>query len=242
MKKQIITIIVTLLIPLISIGQTTYVLSTGVSNYGDEHLNLRNSSKDAKAFGKLFQGKKNTKVSVVTSSNATKENIMTRLKAIKLLAKPEDKVIFFFSGHGDTNCFIAFDLPITYNDIIQTLKEMKTPKVFFFIDACNSGSVQDVTTEYQWSGEAGSSISFMMSSRASEYSFENQWLENGFFTQALLKALRGKADADGNKDITLMECFKYVHADVVMRCTEKQQQHPQLISNKSLYDEVIISW
>ncbi|MBR7053910.1 MAG: caspase family protein [Prevotella sp.] len=239
MKKILTLLVLTALLPLSVLSQTTYVLSTGVSNYGRPGVNLRNTTKDAKAFGALFKQQKNTKVSVVTSSNATKANIMKHLDAIQMLAKPEDKVVFFFSGHGDTDCFIAYDGGFRYSDFIDKLRQMNTNKVFVFIDACLSGSVQNTTSEYQWTGGKGDAVSFMMSSRASEYSYENQWLDNGYFTQALLLALRGKADTDSNRQVTLMEAFKYVHKDVTNRVSE---QHPQLIANKSLYDEVIASW
>lgn len=239
MRKLITCIAIIMMMPMLTIAQTTYVLSTGVSNYGNPDANLRNTTKDAKAFAALFKSRPNTKVSVVTSSKATKSNILKYLNAIKTLAKPQDKVIFFFSGHGDTDCFIAYDGGFYYRDLINTLRQMKTNKVFVFIDACLSGSVQSSASEFQWSGDNGGAISFMMSSRASEYSFENRWLDNGFFTQALLLALRGKGDTDSNKKITLIEAFKYVHKDVT---TRESRQHPQLIANKSLYDEVLISW
>ena len=239
MRKLFSCIAIIIMMPLLTIAQTTYVLSTGVSNYGDPMVNLRNTTKDAKAFATLFKKMPNTKVSVVTSSKATKSNILKYLDAIKTLAKPEDKVIFFFSGHGDTDCFIAYDGGFYYKDLINKLRQMKTNKVFVFIDACLSGSVQSSTSEFQWTGDNGGAISFMMSSRASEYSFENQWLDNGFFTQALLLALHGKGDTDGDRKITLIETFKYVHKDVT---TRESRQHPQLIANKSLYDEVLISW
>lgn len=238
MKKLILCIAI-ILMPMLTVAQTTYVLSTGVSNYGNPQANLRNTTKDAKAFAALYKKQPNTKVSVVTSSKATKANILKYLNAIKTLAKPEDKVIFFFSGHGDTDCFIAYDGGFYYRDLINTLRQMKTNKVFVFIDACLSGSVQSSASEFQWTGENGGAVSFMMSSRASEYSYENQWLNNGYFTQALLLALRGKGDTDGNKKITLIEAFKYVHKDVTAR---ESNQHPQLIANKSLYNEVLISW
>ncbi len=239
MRKLISCIAIIIMMPLLTIAQTTYVLSTGVSNYGDPQVNLRNTTKDAKAIAALFKKRPNTKVSVVTSSKATKENILKYLNAIKTLAKPNDKVIFFFSGHGDTDCFIAHDGGFYYKDLINTLRQMKTSKVFVFIDACLSGSVQSSVSEFQWTGDNGGAVAFMMSSRASEYSYENQWLNNGYFTQALLLALRGKSDTDGNKKISLIEAFKYVHKDVT---TRESKQHPQLIANKSLYDEVLISW
>ena len=58
-----------------------------------------------------------------------------------------------------------------------------------------------------------------------------------FFTQALLKGLRGKCDYDHNKEITVLELFKYIHADVTRRSLKGQ--HPQLIAPKGMHDKVI---
>ncbi len=239
MKKLLLAIIIIALFHTIGEAQTTYVLSTGISNYGNSNSNLHNPSKDAKAIAEIFKKQQNSKVSVVTGSNATKSNITSHLEAIKRLAKPEDKVVFFFSGHGMQNNLIVHDGLFHYIDLIDILKQMDTKKVFVFIDACQSGSVANSTPNYEWTGENAASISFMMAARADEYSFENQWLNNGYFTQALLLALRGKADTDGNRKITLMEAFKYVHKDVT---TRDSRQHPQLIANSALYEEVLTSW
>lgn len=239
MKKQLLLIAFIALLPVFGCAQTTFVLSMGVSNYGDESANLHNPSKDAKAIADLFRKQKDSKVSVVTSSNVTQGNIKRHLEAIQQLAKPQDKVIVFFSGHGTQNNLVFHDGLFNFIDLIDLLKQMKTKKIFVFIDACRSGSVTNSTPNYEWNGEKAASMSFMMGCRAEEYSFENQWLDNGFFTQALILALRGKADTNKDRKITLMEAFKYVHKDV---STRESRQHPQLIASSSLYDEVLTAW
>ena len=220
-------------------AQKTYVLSTGVSNYGDPQANLGNTTKDAKSIGALFKSQKNTKVSVLTSSNANKSNIKTHLEAIAKLSKPDDKVIFFFSGHGNTGYFYAYDGPFYYTELLSLLRTIKAKGIYVFVDACMSGSVSDNATSYDWASSRTSSVSLMMSSRADELSVESGWVNNGYFTQALLKALRGKSDTDHNRQITLMEAFKYVHKDVTDRIST---MHPQLIANKELFDTVITRW
>jgi uncharacterized caspase-like protein len=79
-----------------------------------------------------------------------------------------------------------------------------------------------------------------VSCRSDEYSSESRILGAGYFTQALLKGLRGMADTDNNKQITVIELFKYIYGDVLTH--SQQKQHPQLIAPKSLYDVVISKW
>lgn len=83
----------------------------------------------------------------------------------------------------------------------------------------------------------------MMSSRADEYSIEHPWVGHGFFTQALLKGLRGKADANKDKKITVRELFNYVYNDVQHSTANMEaSQHPQLIGVKEVADAVVVDW
>ena len=180
-------------------------------------------------------------VTTLTSSNATISNIEKKLNAIIQLAKPEDKIIFFFSGHGDTGMILAYGPEsFYYRDLMKMLSKAKTKEVFCFIDACMSGSV--TPTEYEWA-DAHKGVTFMMSSRANEYSTENNWIGHGFYTQALLKGLRGKADKNEDRQITLMELFRYVYNDVTARTQKyRQVQHHVLIGQSSYHDKVITKW
>lgn len=228
---------------LISIGvnaQKTYALLTGVSNYGVQGANLQNTTKDVKQLKKVLD-KQGMIVTTLTSSNATIPNMEKKLNAIIQLAKPEDKIIFFFSGHGDTGQILAYGPEaFYYRDLMKILSKAKTTEVFCFIDACMSGSVSP--TEYDWV-DAHKGVSFMMSSRADEYSTENNWIGHGFYTQALLKGLRGKADINDDRKITLMELFRYVYNDVTARTRNNNQtQHPMLIGPSSSHDTVITRW
>lgn len=227
----------------ISIGinaQKTYALLTGVSNYGVQGANLQNTTKDVKQLKKVLD-KQGMIVTTLTSSNATIPNMEKKLNAIIQLAKPEDKIIFFFSGHGDTGQILAYGPEaFYYRDLMKILSKAKTTEVFCFIDACMSGSV--CPTEYDWV-DAHKGVSFMMSSRADEYSTENNWIGHGFYTQALLKGLRGKADINDDRKITLMELFRYVYNDVTARTHNyTQTQHPVLIGPSSSHDTVITRW
>lgn len=225
-------------------AQRTYALIAGVSNYGDTEVNLHNTTKDVKELGKVLKNQKAV-VAMVTSKYANADNIMKKLDAIIKVAKPEDKILFFFSGHGTTGGIIVYGKTLfKYNDLVAKLSTAKTNKVFCFIDACMSGSVTDAGTSAYTLGQASNNkITFFMSSRADEFSFENQWLGNGYFTQALLKGLRGKADANGDKKITVSELYRYIFTDVTNRIgNAKEQQHPQLIGPKSNFGVVLAQW
>ena len=232
---------------LISIGinaQKTYALLTGISNYGFDGLNLRNTTKDVKQLKKILD-QQDMIVTTLTSKYATRENMEKKLNAIIQLAKPEDRIIFFFSGHGNTGSFLAYGpQSFSYRELMSFFAKAKAKEVFCFIDACMSGSAGEIF-EYDWSNDPNihKGVTFFMSSRAEEYSTENNWIGHGFFTQALLKGLRGKADKNGDRNVTVIELFNYIYNDVTARTHDYEQiQHPQLIGPGSSHNTILTNW
>ena len=74
---------------------------------------------------------------------------------------------------------------------------------------------------------------------SSETSSESPLVGSGLMTNGIMKGLRGKADSDGDKNITAIELFKYIHKDVQLH---NKRQHPQLVTSKALYNNVLMSW
>jgi len=70
------------------------------------------------------------------------------------------------------------------------------------------------------------------SSKGGEASWEFDYLKNGAFTEAILEALSGKADTDGNGSVAIDELQKYVN-ESVNKYTEGKQ-HP-VIDRDNIY-------
>lgn len=239
--KRISFLLLVLIVAICVNAQHTYVLLTGVSNYNDPKVeNLHLTTKDVKLLKQVFDKQSATTTKVLTGKYATHDNITKNLKVLVQHAKPEDKIIFFFSGHGSPGAFVVYGTSLfQYTDLIRTLSAARTKNVFCFIDACMTGSVAStINSTYGWGSD--NKITFVMSSRADETSIENPYVGQGFFTQALVKALRGQADTNSDRRVTLLEAFKYLHADVVNSSLDKQ--HPQLIGPKERFNTVITKW
>lgn len=221
----------------------TFVISIGVSSYQNSDNNLSQTTKDAKQFKAVMEN--HTKdITILTSKYANKANILEKLRAISNRAQIGDKVILFFSGHGYPGGVVAHDNTITYQEINDILSKSAASAKICFVDACHAGSVEDVRDNNKiFKAPTSGNIIYMMSSRADEYSIEHPWVGHGFFTQALLKGLRGKADANKDKQITVMELFTYVYNDV-QHTTAKMEasQHPQLIGVKEVANAVVVDW
>lgn len=218
-----------------------FVLATGVSNYGDDEINLSQTTKDAKRFVELIKTQTND-VTLLTSKNVTRANVLEKLRAICNRAGKGDRVIFFYSGHGMPGAICGYDKNITYDDLIDILESSEASEKICFIDACHAGSLSDSANKSDWAEKAkgAKNMAFFVACRPDEYSVESSVLGAGYFTQALLKGLRGKADKDNNKQLTVIELFKYIYGDVLKHSNKRQ--HPQLIAPESMYDKVLMAW
>ena len=137
--------------------------------------------------------------------------------------------------------------PVSYSEMMQLFSASKAQEIVCFFDACFSGTIaQDVRS-------SDKDIVFFLSSRPDEMSQEDSgWIGAGYLTQALLKGIRGMADTDHNKEVTVMELFKYIYKDVTARVEKrnsnapddryKVRQHPQLVAAKRSYNMVLTKW
>lgn len=242
MERRLTALLMTLMM-VIGAYARTFVLSVGVSNYQDNDLNLAQTTKDAKQFKSVMEN--HTKdITILTSKYANKANILEKLRALSNRAQKGDKLVVFFSGHGYPGGVLSFDKTISYQEINDILSKSAASAKICFVDACHAGSVSDVKDNSKaYKAPTTGNIIYMMSSRADEYSVEHPWMGHGFFTQSLLKGLRGKADANRDKKLTVRELFNYVYNDV-QQTTSKMEvsQHPQMIGVKDVADAVIVSW
>lgn len=209
-----------------SIHAETYVVCVGIGNYADPKVqNLTKTEADAKAMAEFY--KKGTQnVITITGKYATKDQILKSLNSQFSRAKDDDKIVFFFSGHGYPGGFCPYDMTkieegLKYSDVISIMQKSKAKNKFIFADACHSGAIRQNNSDTE--PKAGNVLLFL-SSRGNEYSEESPFLANGYFTKHLLRGLGGGADSNKDKRITARELFKYVSEGV--KSQTNNQQHP----------------
>lgn len=241
MKRKLFLLAVLLMFVCSAMAGRTYVLVAGVSSYSDTSANLPTTTNDAKRIAELMR-KHSDDVSLITSRYATKEKLLAKLREISTAANSDDRIVFYFSGHGNKGCILPYDLkPLYYTEIIDILAASKASVKMVFVDACMSGSATKVGETGNWKEKLTSgNIVFMTASRAEEISVADNILTAGWFTHAFLKGAKGLADADKDRKITVLELFTYIYNDVVNRSEKKQ--HPQLIATKKHQKDVVLSW
>lgn len=242
MKAKLFTIL-TLLCIAFSMHARVFVLSVGVSNYYGNENNLPQASRAAQQFADAM--KLQTKdVTLLTSKYATVANIREKLNAIVNRAQKEDRIVFFHEGHGYDGGFCGVDGTITYKELAQTLAKSKANLKLVFLGGCHSGSAKNAGV-LDYGDQA-----WITATRADELGAEAGGAPY-YFGGSVSKGLRGKADYNADKDVTLIELFKYVYNDITNKSSKSvytdengnsfhHYQHPTLIAPKALHDRVII--
>jgi hypothetical protein len=182
---------------------------------------------------------------------ATREAVLSGLDDLRRRAQPEDIVCVYFSGHGaltgkpDESSLLTVDS--STSDLINTsvsafelsnaLKRIEARRLIVFLDACHAagaGTLKDVAlspqpifgvaekTLSQLAEGAGRAL--MASCRSSESSLIMPGAQNSAFTEALLEALKGKADKLKEGVVRVFDLFDYVSRTVPI--TTREKQHP----------------
>ncbi len=231
------------ILAIFAIDARTYVLITGVSNYSQRGLKpLSQSTKDAKAMWNLMKPRY-PDTSLLTGQHANTRKVSSALAQLAAAAGPNDQIYFFFSGHGTNGAFCLSDANMSYTDLISILSKSKSKQIVVFIDACHSGTMAAAIKQLKAQGVYKGNIACIVSSRGNETSIEAPITGSGFLAQGLIKGLRGKADGNGDKKLTLQELFNYTFNDVTTRAARfDASQHPQLITPQTLKNMILWTW
>lgn len=214
-----------------------HALIVGISDYLSKSIpDLRFGAKDAKDFARLLGAQrglyKNTNLDVLVDKNATKRNIEDCLARAFKIAKEDDTLLFFFSGHGETiperdDEYFAYVYDSNPGDVLNTglalsgmrmIKEVKARRAIVIYDTCFAGSSSDLQTSHGAMGLKDFARLFrdkpnrviIASSSTPEQAREFQSLKNGVFTHFLLKGLDGEGDSNGDGIVSVAELYDYV--------------------------------
>ena len=221
-------------------GSKTYAVVVGISDYKSLNYtngDLRYADKDAQKFVSFLKSKQGgaiftTDMVVLLNEDATKENIIKSLLSFEK-AKSNDKIWFYFSGHGIVDGLVPYDAAanhystiLTYTEIKKAFKASLASTKICIADACHTGSMQPKSNKSNNTNTKNDNfnmnIAMILSSRSSQNAVENFAARGGVFTYFLLKGLYGYADFDKNKSITIKELFQYVSPKVKKNTPNRQ--------------------
>jgi hypothetical protein len=152
--------------------------------------------------GKLFETQQDkmfgrVQAQMLLNEQGTTANILQGLSWAGSRATSETYTVVFLAGHGTNRNFkgefefMTYDGKVTWQQLQTSLAKVPG-KVILILDSCHSGALENTGNMIVFS----SSLSHQVSGETAD---------DGFFTQALLEGLSGKADMDGNGIVTLAE-------------------------------------
>ena len=224
MKKLLCVALLLLIMPCM-VKATTYLVSIGISDYPGTSLDLNLPVNDAQTITWVYSKNKDLRYCQLLNENATRANIIKAMDKVFSMAKANDVVVLYYSGHGYEGGFRVYDTNLSYNEIREAMAKTKCKNKMIFADACFSGQLRS-NNKNSTANESAKKANVMLflSSRNDEVSIENSAMENGFFTTYLQKGLKGAADKNEDRIITAKELFDYVHKNVIR--ISNNQQHP----------------
>ncbi len=165
-------------------------------------------------------------IRILIDEDATRMKIMSAMRQTFLKADENDVVLLYFSGHGLKGSFLPVDFDgfnnkLQHEDVQSVFNESKAKHKICFADACHSGTLTamrapgNVLTNYYnaFEGSRGGTA-LLLSSKGDEYSLEDQGLRQGIYSHFLIRGLKGEADSNRNKIVTIQELFNFVYKKV----------------------------
>ena len=174
--------------------------------------------------------------------DATVERINTGLREFLQQATEKDFVLFYFAGHGIPDPNRPQDLYLMAHDsdpeniagsgllmrhVREAIAEVRARDVLILTDACHSAGmaaprnirslainpIHNVFLEKMRHASGG--LAILTASEAAQVSLEGpKWQGHGVFTYFLLEGLRGAADLDQDRLVTLGEIMEFVREQV----------------------------
>jgi hypothetical protein len=214
-----------------------YALLVGVSNYGADFTALPSAVKDVRALQRVLL---NPDIGGFFESDVTalvdcdQQEIQRAVFRLFNDRKPDDLLLFYFSGHGVTDNRSDFylasknankkELDITAvpaTNIHTQMNKSRSQRQVVILDCCHSGAfskgmtAKDGGTVNVLPKLGGEGRAILTASDSTKYAFEQEGFELSLYTHFLVEGLeKGAADQDGDGEISVDELYEYVKEKV----------------------------
>ncbi|MGA0555886.1 caspase family protein [Larkinella sp. VNQ87] len=207
-------------------AQQTYAVVLGVADYVGTQNDLHYADADARLITQFLRSPRGGRVPAshivtLTNNEVTRVNVLRAFRVFEL-ARPGDRIIFYFSGHGLDGKFFTYNgQELLHQELKNAFRRSAAKTKIVWADACYSGSMRRKTKvrlvsnpTYRQLNDPSLNIIVMASSRSSQSSAEYSSLRQGAFTFYMVKGAEGAADKDRNGVVTIGEHFRYVYQSV----------------------------
>jgi len=207
-----------------------FALVVGANDGGTDRVVLRYAGSDAEAvsavlerFGGVDPG------DLVRLADPTPEQLAEAIDAMSKRVRAARhggqhvQFVFYYSGHSDEQGLLLGGQRVDYQDLRREVQAVPADVRIAVLDSCASGAFTRtkggtkrapflVSPAAEVKGHA-----FLTSSSADEAAQESDRVGGSFFTHYFTTGLRGAADADGDRLITLSEAYAFAFDETLAR-------------------------
>jgi len=215
--------------------QNLWILAIGIDNYENMpplSFSVKNTYDIIDMF-KEQEGERYAKVNyrIIADDNKntvfpTKENIIKNVNEYFNYATPNDVLILYISGHGESALNNYYFLPVNYRaKNYSTAVSLNELNVFYerpgrkimILDFCFSGGVKDINITDIFRNQ---STAILASSRRDQQSMEIEYYES-IFTKELIYGIKEGTEALNN-EVKLIDLEKYLKSIVPHKTSQNQ--------------------
>ncbi len=216
-----------------------YALLIGVADGGPSRPHLRYAASDAQAMGRVLETLGGVApADAVFVSDPTRAAVDAGFAAVEARLQADRsagvrrELLIYYSGHSDEEGLLVGRDRYPYDDLRARVQRSPADLRLVILDSCASGAFTRhkggikrppflLDSSIDMRGHA-----FLTSTSADEQAQESDRIAASFFTYFLLSGLRGAADANQDRRVTLQEAFQFASQETLER-TERTQGGPQ---------------
>lgn len=187
-------------------------------------------------------------ITVLIDESANKNRITDEMEKIFNNAAPDDMILLYFSGHGINGAFLPYDYDgssnmLMHSEVEDIFSHSKAKHKLLIADACHSGSLNQnarntihntIRNYYKALKASQGGIALMLSSKSDETSIEYKGLRQGVFSYYLIQGMKGKANFNSDRIITINELFGYVKKKVELYTGKYQSPIMEGVYDKNM--------
>ncbi len=229
-------------------GPRRLALVVGTGHGAPDQVQLKHAERDASKLARVLGelGGVEARDLFLLTKSPRAEDVLSALDqlekraAVERDAGREVMILFYYSGHATVDHLELAGSRLSLKGLRQRLRNSRATVRLAIVDACHSGGIVRQKGGNRHHGETVSfaidqklrteGYAILTSSSASEQSQESDALMGSFFTHFLVSGLRGAADVDGDRQITLVEAFRYAYERTLRQTVTRSlvPQHPHV--------------
>ena len=222
-----------------SVRLRRFALLVGVNDGGAARARLRYAASDAHAMARVLESLGGVAPGdLVFVADGSRRALQDGFAAVERMLRSEQsrgvrrELVFYYSGHSDEDGLLLGGERISYQELRAFIHEAPADLSLAILDSCESGAF----TRHKGGARRAPFLldasidthghAFLTSSAANEVAQESDRIGASFFTYYLVSGLRGAADSNRDRRVTLQEAFQFASQETLAR-TERTQGGPQ---------------